>query len=68
MTVTSVQVKPTSALTSWTTTPRDFRIPAAAGSLAVVTVSQQTSLGEGGGLLLRFATVTGTQLTEMSSA
>jgi hypothetical protein len=58
MTVTSVHVRPTSALTSWTTTPIDFRIAAAAGSLAVVVLSQQTFPGEAGGLLRRAGVAT----------
>jgi hypothetical protein len=69
MTVTSVQVKPTTALTSWTTIPRSAKMAVAAGSLAVVMVLQQTSPGEeGGGLLLRLRAVTGTQPMEMRLA
>ena len=40
MTVMGEQVNPTRASTSWTTTPIDLRIPAAAGSDAFSTVSQ----------------------------
>lgn len=65
-TVTSVQVRPTSPLTSPASTPMLAKMAATAGSVADRTESQHTSPGEEGAVLRR--AVTGTQPTEINSA